>query len=1045
MEKKNLLRIIWIWLGLLALSFQDAKAQCPSISVQPANWNACTGTPTSVSISTTGVVLSYQWEENTGSGYLPLSNAGIYSGVNTPSLTISPASSAMSNYSYRCVINGSCGNVISNDAIMTVNANNWVGGPGFAWNNPANWSCGVVPGPNDDAKVTMLFGTGPTIGAGLTAECRNLTKGGFLSAINLNNATLILHGDLIYNGGSFTSNAGSNFVFNGTSLQHNTGLSNLNVTNITVNNPAGLELNQWMFSTGTLTMQDGYIYTNENILQVNNISGIAPNRFIVTASATGTPSSVYGLEFNIPPGATRTYPIGATPTTFNPVTLTNTSGPLERFGIVAINSVIPSSLPVNDQVQQSWHVYEWQPGGNTADFSLQWDQTMQEGSNFTNSNCAIVKSDGVNLDYIGYTIQPGAAVSAGGNHLSKSITGVSDFYGYYGVTNGTICSVSVSLSASANPACLGSNVTFTATPVNGGANPIYDFSVNGLTVQSSTSNTYTTNTLMPGDQVDCFMFADLICAPQPVALSNLITMNIGNNPQMWYQDGDNDTYYAGAMISCGSPGIGWTTTLPTGGSGDCNDANAQVHPGLSEVYGNAEDDDCNGLIEHELMATVMNPYGTISFPGSTIVLNGGSFTYFMTPTTGYSVQDVIVDGLSQGPINSYTFSNITTNHSIEVLFYNANCVTASGLTANNITGNSALLNWNIVGGATWYKTRYRVASPQGPWVNGTITPNYKQIAGLASSTTYDVQVAAMCPGSSIPGAYSPIVQFTTLGACPSPVNLSTSTLSGSNATLTWSAVPNAAWYSIRYRTTSPLGSWIMGSSTGNSKYINGLMGATNYEFQVASYCNNNNTSGPYSASAFFTTPGACGAATNLTVSNITTTTASLSWSAVAGASWYDVRYRFTTPNVGNWVNLTTTVANKNISGLNAGSGYEFEIRTHCNDGSTAAWSGVQSFTTLNLNNKTTPADLDKQANSNLNVYPNPASQEVNIDIYLQGSETIHLQLRDMSGRLVKQIQLQAAEGYQHIVMPIADLTSGIYTLMIQDDQHVWHTQKLVKQ
>ncbi len=39
----------------------------------------------------------------------------------------------------------------------------------------------------------------------------------------------------------------------------------------------------------------------------------------------------------------------------------------------------------------------------------------------------------------------------------------------------------------------------------------------------------------------------------------------------WYLDADNDGWYVSSQLAVNSPGIGWTNTLPSGGSGDCDD------------------------------------------------------------------------------------------------------------------------------------------------------------------------------------------------------------------------------------------------------------------------------------------------------------------------------------------------------------------------------------------------------------------------------------------------------------------------------------------
>ncbi len=60
--------------------------------------------------------------------------------------------------------------------------------------------------------------------------------------------------------------------------------------------------------------------------------------------------------------------------------------------------------------------------------------------------------------------------------------------------------------------------------------------------------------------------------------------------------------------------------------------------------------------------------GSISPSGNVLVNEGESQTFSMYMGVGNIVEDVLVDGQSMGPIDSYTFPNITTDHAIHVTF-----------------------------------------------------------------------------------------------------------------------------------------------------------------------------------------------------------------------------------------------------------------------------------------------------------------------------------------------------------------------------------------
>ena len=60
--------------------------------------------------------------------------------------------------------------------------------------------------------------------------------------------------------------------------------------------------------------------------------------------------------------------------------------------------------------------------------------------------------------------------------------------------------------------------------------------------------------------------------------------------------------------------------------------------------------------------------GTMSPEGDVTVYENFSQTFTFTPVLGYKIGDVLVDGSSVGAVDSYTFSNVTANHTISVQF-----------------------------------------------------------------------------------------------------------------------------------------------------------------------------------------------------------------------------------------------------------------------------------------------------------------------------------------------------------------------------------------
>jgi hypothetical protein len=84
--------------------------------------------------------------------------------------------------------------------------------------------------------------------------------------------------------------------------------------------------------------------------------------------------------------------------------------------------------------------------------------------------------------------------------------------------------------------------------------------------------------------------------------------------------------------------------------------------------------------------------------------------------------------------------------------------------------------------------------------------------------------------------------------------------------------------------------------------------------------------------------------TGIFSSSVGSNTATIGWTAVAGAT-YDLRYR----QVGttNWTTSAENGTSKAITGLTPSTAYEVQLRSKCTDGTTSAYSASVNFTTTN--------------------------------------------------------------------------------------------------
>jgi uncharacterized protein (TIGR02145 family) len=157
------------------------------------------------------------------------------------------------------------------------------------------------------------------------------------------------------------------------------------------------------------------------------------------------------------------------------------------------NSVTFTAAPTNGGTNPS---YQWKVNG------------LNVGTN--SSTYAYIPISG---DIITCTLTSSEICTSGNPASSNSVSMI----GTVGLPAG------ISITASPNPFCPGSSVTCTATPVNGGTTPAYQWKVNGINIGMN-SPSYSFNPLN-NDSVRCVMTSNLSCVSNNPASSNKIILS----------------------------------------------------------------------------------------------------------------------------------------------------------------------------------------------------------------------------------------------------------------------------------------------------------------------------------------------------------------------------------------------------------------------------------------------------------------------------------------------------------------------------------------
>jgi PKD repeat protein len=310
-------------------------------------------------------------------------------------------------------------------------------------------------------------------------------------------------------------------------------------------------------------------------------------------------------------------------------------------------------------------------------------------SPFTPASAADWDEDTVDLSaYVGQNIIVKFEISCKyGNNLYLDDINIDN-------TVATVASVTIASSDADNTICAGDNVTFTATPTNGGTAPTYQWQIDGVNAGSGTS-TFSTSSLTNGQSVTVIMTSNLPGVTGSPATSNAIVTTVNAVPTV--TAGSNSPVCEGATINLSATPVGGGTYAWSGpNSFSSTSQNPTIATATTADAGSySVVVTANGCVSTASATTVVvdpavTPSVSIALTtGNNPACVGESLTFTATPTNGGATPSYQwqVNGSNVGTdATTYTSASLNNGDVVTcVLTSNANCASPTTANSNSIT------------------------------------------------------------------------------------------------------------------------------------------------------------------------------------------------------------------------------------------------------------------------------------------------------------------------------------------------------------------------
>jgi len=156
------------------------------------------------------------------------------------------------------------------------------------------------------------------------------------------------------------------------------------------------------------------------------------------------------------------------------------------------------------------------------------------------------------------------------------------------------------------------------------------------------------------------------------------------------------------------------------------------------------------------------------------------------------------------------------------------------------------------------------------------------------------------------------------------------------------------------------------------------------------------------------------------------TTASTSWTAVSGATGYDLQGR---QAGGAWRDVAVSGTSRTFNIFKANRTYEWRVQADCGASGVSGYSAIQSFLM--------PASRLGATGSEMSLFPNPANSELTIDLMASIAGQVDLVVVDLLGRALMTQTVTVDGAAARVQLNVSNLNNGTYLVqMISNGERV---------